>query len=115
MGRLSGHSVGHAVVVVALSTLGAGCATQQWTHDLFAKREAERSSERDSEARNKRKDAWRKLCHATGSGARRRGAGFGAATGAACGPSTDSVMLPGNAFGFSIQPTTGMTRRKNRK
>ena len=41
MGRLSDHRVGHAVVVVALSTLGAGCATQQWTHDLFTKRQAE--------------------------------------------------------------------------
>ena len=34
---------------------------------------------------------------------------------AASGPSTDSVMLPGRAFGFSIHPTTGMTTRKNRK
>ena len=31
------------------------------------------------------------------------------------GPSTGSVMLPGNGRGLSIKPSTGMTRRKKAK
>jgi outer membrane protein OmpA-like peptidoglycan-associated protein len=41
MGRRSRLAVGRAVMVVALSALGSGCATQEWTRDLFAKRQAE--------------------------------------------------------------------------
>ena len=73
-----------------------------------AARQARAEETRRSQAERRHFD------HSTGSGMRRRGAGSGGA-GASSGPSTDSVMLPGSARGFSIQPTTGMTTRKNRK
>ena len=76
---------------------------------------ARRESKRDDETGGKREFEGRMHPHATGSGARRCGARFGEAGLASCGPSTDSVMLPGSPFGFSIQPTTGITKRKNRK
>ena len=76
---------------------------------------ARRKSERADKANGKGESEGRMHSHATGSGARRCGARFGVAGGASPGPRTDSVMLPGSPFGFSIQPTTGITTRKNRK
>ncbi len=34
------HGKRLGVVTAVLAFLGAGCATQEWTHDLFAKRKA---------------------------------------------------------------------------
>src|SRR4029078_9446697 len=55
---------------------------------VLRKRSAERTGESNDKARNERKAEWRRLGHATGSGARRWGAGFAVARGGCAGPQT---------------------------
>ena len=91
------------------------CGLDRWRSFVGGKCGAERNRERNCQARGAGNAVKRQCRHSTGSGVRRRGAGCGVDGGASSGPSTDSVMLPGSAFGFSIHPTTGITTRKNRK